>query len=64
MRFLLSIFLLVLTTAFAQKLTSFNYTTSDGLPNNAVRSLFIAKDNVLWVGTENGVFSICKWSVL
>ncbi|SNA64720.1 sensor histidine kinase [Flavobacterium psychrophilum] len=55
MRFLLSIFLLVLTTAFAQKLPSFNYTTSDGLPNNAVRSLFIAKDNVLWVGTENGV---------
>ena len=55
MRFLLSIFLLVFTTVFAQKYPSKNYTTSEGLPNNAVRSLFVDKDHVLWVGTENGV---------
>ena len=55
MRFLLSIFLLVFTTVFAQKYPSKNYTTSEGLQNNAVRSLFVDKDHVLWVGTENGV---------
>ena len=55
MRFLLSLFLLVFTTTFAQKYPSINYTTSEGLPNNAVRSLFIDRNNVLWVGTENGI---------
>jgi ligand-binding sensor domain-containing protein len=38
-----------------QYLTSKNYTTADGLPNNAVRSLFLDAKNVLWIGTENGV---------
>lgn len=32
-----------------------NYSTTDGLPNNAVRSLFLDSKNVLWIGTENGV---------
>jgi hypothetical protein len=32
-----------------------NYSTTDGLPNNAVRSLFLDSNNVLWIGTENGV---------
>ncbi|MET0760638.1 MAG: histidine kinase [Flavobacterium sp.] len=32
-----------------------NYTTADGLPNNAVRALFLDSKNVLWIGTENGV---------
>ena len=32
-----------------------NYSTKDGLPNNAVRSLFLDSRNVLWIGTENGV---------
>ena len=54
-RYLLSLFLLVFTTTFAQKYPSINYTTSEGLPNNAVRSLFIDRNNVLWVGTENGI---------
>ena len=31
-----------------------NYSTKDGLPNNAVRSLFLDSKNVLWIGTENG----------
>ena len=47
--------MLVFTTTFAQKYPSINYTTSEGLPNNAVRSLFIDRNNVLWVGTENGI---------
>ncbi|SDX92742.1 sensor histidine kinase [Flavobacterium degerlachei] len=40
---------------FGQYLPSKNYTTADGLPNNAVRSLFLDSNNVLWIGTENGV---------
>lgn len=55
MRFLLSLFLFVFTAAFAQQYPSKNYTTSEGLPNNAVRSLFVDKDHLLWIGTENGV---------
>jgi len=40
---------------FGQYLPSRNYTTTDGLPNNAVRSLFLDSKNILWIGTENGV---------
>lgn len=40
---------------FGQYFPSKNYTTADGLPNNAVRSLFLDNKNVLWIGTENGV---------
>lgn len=40
---------------FGQYLPSHNYSTKDGLPNNAVRSLFLDSKNVLWIGTENGV---------
>jgi ligand-binding sensor domain-containing protein len=32
-----------------------NYTTADGLPNNAVRSLYLDKNSDLWIGTENGI---------
>ena len=32
-----------------------NYSTTDGLPNNAVRSLFLDSKDILWIGTENGV---------
>ncbi|MBE8724776.1 sensor histidine kinase [Flavobacterium hungaricum] len=39
----------------AQYFPSKNYSTTDGLPNNAVRSLFLDSKNVLWIGTENGV---------
>lgn len=41
--------------AFGQYFPSKNYSTTDGLPNNAVRSLFLDTENVLWIGTENGV---------
>jgi len=40
---------------FGQYFPSRNFTTSDGLPNNAVRSLFLDSKNILWIGTENGV---------
>ncbi|HSN47959.1 MAG TPA: histidine kinase [Flavobacterium sp.] len=40
---------------FGQYFPSRNYSTTDGLPNNAVRSLFLDAENVLWIGTENGI---------
>lgn len=48
-------FLLCVLNITAQYFPSKNYTTTDGLPNNAVRALFLDKNNVLWIGTENGV---------
>jgi hypothetical protein len=51
-------------SVFGQYLPSKNYTTADGLPNNAVRSLFIDKTNVLWIGTENGVSKMINGSFL
>ena len=46
---------LFLSFSQAQQKPSKNYTTADGLPNNAVRSLFIDKESNLWIGTENGI---------
>ncbi|MFH7000333.1 histidine kinase [Flavobacterium sp. FlaQc-57] len=48
-------FLFITSFAFGQYFPSKNFTTSDGLPNNAVRSLFLDSKNILWIGTENGV---------
>ncbi|MDR5589802.1 histidine kinase [Christiangramia sp. SM2212] len=31
------------------------YTASEELPNNTVRSLLVDSDNILWIGTDNGV---------
>lgn len=39
----------------AQQYPTFQYTTLNGLPNNAVRSLFVDSRGLLWVGTENGI---------
>ncbi|CAM3086274.1 sensor histidine kinase [Flavobacterium frigoris] len=52
--FLFFLFILSLSS-FGQYFPTKNYTTADGLPNNAVRSLFLDSKNVLWIGTENGV---------
>lgn len=49
------LFLLFPIFLFGQYYPSRNYTTTDGLPNNAVRSLFLDAKNVLWIGTENGI---------
>lgn len=56
MRFLANLFfILSVQFIFGQYFPSTNYTTAEGLPNNAVRALFLDKENVLWIGTENGV---------
>ncbi len=49
------LFLFFTQFIFAQYSPSVNYTTAEGLTNNAVRSLFIDKGNRLWIGTENGI---------
>lgn len=55
-KIILQLFFLFITSfAFGQYFPSKNFTTSDGLPNNAVRSLFLDSKNILWIGTENGV---------
>lgn len=60
MRFQCKLFLILLILfprlfIFGQQLHSENFTTDDGLSNNAVRSLFLDKENKLWIGTENGI---------
>lgn len=52
----ISLFLFLSTFSLkAQFKPSKNYTTADGLPNNAVRSLFLDNKSELWIGTENGI---------
>ncbi|MFO7720630.1 MAG: two-component regulator propeller domain-containing protein [Gillisia sp.] len=48
-------FLLWVTNAFSQNFPSKNYTAANELPNNAIRSLLVDSNNILWIGTENGV---------
>ena len=48
-------FFLWFNLAFSQNYLGKNYTAANELPNNAVRSLLIDSNNVLWIGTENGV---------
>lgn len=59
MRFQIKLILLFLFLSTfslqAQFKPSKNYTTADGLPNNAVRSLYLDKKSDLWIGTENGI---------
>jgi len=38
-----------------QQFPSAHYSTLDGLPNNAIRSLFVDSRGLLWIGTENGL---------
>lgn len=49
------LFFLGYNLAFTQSYPSKNYTAANDLPNNAVRSLLIDSNNILWIGTENGV---------
>ncbi len=39
----------------AQNYLSKQYTTAEGLPNNAIRSLYIDLQSDLWIGSENGI---------
>jgi len=49
------LFFLWINVAFSQNYPSKNYTAASELPNNAVRSLLVDSNNILWIGTENGV---------
>src|SRR5680860_285130 len=49
------IFFLWVNVVFSQNYPSKNYTAADELPNNAIRSLLVDSNNILWIGTENGV---------
>lgn len=48
-------FLLWLNLAFSQNYPGKNYTAATELPNNTVRSLLVDSNNILWIGTDNGV---------
>ncbi|UJP66011.1 histidine kinase [Mongoliitalea daihaiensis] len=39
----------------AQQQITKNFSIAEGLPNNAIRSLFLDSREMLWIGTENGV---------
>ncbi len=52
---LVFIFFLSVQWGYSQQLPFRQYTTADGLPNNAIRSLLLDSRGILWVGTENGV---------
>ena len=41
--------------SFSQNSITTNYTTADGLRNNAVHALFLDKKSDLWIGTESGI---------
>ncbi len=49
------LFFLWFSLAISQNYPGKNYTAANELPNNAVRSLLVDSNNILWVGTENGV---------
>ncbi|WP_268035065.1 histidine kinase [Algoriphagus sp. PAP.12] len=53
--FLFWIFLAVGGSVHSQQVPSHNFTTADGLPNNAIRSLLVDSRGILWIGTENGL---------
>lgn len=48
-------FFFTIQLGHSQQLPSKQYTTADGLPNNAIRSLLLDSRGILWIGTENGV---------
>jgi hypothetical protein len=39
----------------AQQQITKNFSIAEGLPNNAIRSLFLDSREILWIGTENGI---------
>lgn len=53
--FLCCLAALIIPKTHAQQYPSRNFTTVDGLPNNAIRSLFFDSRGLLWIGTENGL---------
>lgn len=51
----LLLILLWFNLALSQNYPGRNYTAANELPNNAIRSLLVDSNNILWIGTENGV---------
>ncbi|WP_081212479.1 sensor histidine kinase [Salegentibacter sediminis] len=49
------LFFLCFSLAFSQNYPGNHYTAARELPNDAVRSLMVDSNNILWIGTENGV---------
>lgn len=49
------VFLLGANILFSQNFPGKNFTFANELPNNAIRSLLVDSNNILWIGTENGV---------
>jgi hypothetical protein len=49
------VLVLFLHPAFGQNYPSRNFTTADGLPNNAIRAVHLDSRGMLWVGTEHGI---------
>ncbi|TDK42847.1 sensor histidine kinase [Algoriphagus formosus] len=47
--------LLISWFGYSQQLPSRTYSTAEGLPNNAIRSLLLDSRGILWIGTENGI---------
>lgn len=54
-KYLLHLLILFSSIIWGQIKPCKNYTTADGLSNNAVRSLYLDKNSDLWIGTENGI---------
>ncbi|MCH4824217.1 histidine kinase [Gramella lutea] len=52
---LLFFFLLWLNSAVSQNFPGKHYTAANELPNNTVRSVLVDSNNILWIGTDNGV---------
>ncbi|TVZ24092.1 hypothetical protein JM84_3051 [Dokdonia sp. Hel_I_63] len=52
------LFILVLflsSSVFGQKYPSTHFDISNGLPNNAIRSILKTSDGSIWIGTDNGI---------
>ena len=52
---LLSFFLLRLNSIFCQQPTSYNYTTTDGLPSSESYDIIQDKKGFIWIATDRGV---------
>jgi hypothetical protein len=49
------LFFLCYSLGSSQNYPGRNYTAAGELPNNSVRSLLVDSNNILWIGTENGL---------
>ncbi|WP_179320193.1 sensor histidine kinase [Winogradskyella helgolandensis] len=50
--------LFVIQFCFSQKAITKNYSVIDGLPSNAIYSVFIDSRNIIWAGTDKGISKV------